>query len=63
MTGFRLDPPFGRLIDRARPVTFRFEGRQRSGFAGDTIASALIVDGQWLMARSFKYHRPRGPGP
>lgn len=61
MTGFRLDPPFGRLIDRARPVTFRFEGRQRSGFAGDTIASALIADGQWLMARSFKYHRPRGP--
>jgi sarcosine oxidase subunit alpha len=31
-----------------------------SGFAGDTLASALIANGVHLVARSFKYHRPRG---
>ena len=30
------------------------------GFAGDTIASALLASGQHLISRSFKYHRPRG---
>ena len=31
-----------------------------SGFKGDTIASALAANGQWMLSRSFKYHRPRG---
>jgi len=31
-----------------------------SGFAGDTLASALIANGVRLVGRSFKYHRPRG---
>jgi methylglutamate dehydrogenase subunit C len=30
------------------------------GFAGDTLASALLANGQRLVARSLKYHRPRG---
>ena len=30
------------------------------GYAGDTLASALIANGRHLVARSFKYHRPRG---
>ncbi|WP_372840229.1 2Fe-2S iron-sulfur cluster-binding protein [Phaeovulum sp.] len=47
-------------IDRAQPITFRFDGRTVQGFAGDTVASALLRAGQRLMARSFKYHRPRG---
>ena len=51
----------GRLIDRARPVTFRFDGRRMKGFAGDTLASALLASGRVVMGRSFKYHRPRGP--
>ena len=51
----------GGLIDRDRPVTFSFDGRIVHGYAGDTVASALLADGQRLMARSFKYHRPRGP--
>src|SRR5690606_10934196 len=29
-------------------------------FAGDTLASALIANGVRPVARSFKYHRPRG---
>ncbi|MBF9051462.1 sarcosine oxidase subunit alpha family protein [Roseobacter sp. HKCCD9010] len=48
------------LIDRARPVSFRFDGRSYSGFQGDTLASALLANGVTLMGRSFKYHRPRG---
>ena len=48
------------LIDRARPVAFRFDGRAMTGFAGDTLASALVANGVRLVGRSFKYHRPRG---
>ncbi|RJL05412.1 sarcosine oxidase subunit alpha family protein [Paracoccus aestuarii] len=51
----------GRLIDRAYPLPFRFDGRHLRGVAGDTLASALLANGQMLMGRSFKYHRPRGP--
>lgn len=59
-------PPFrlaqgGRLIDRAFQLPFRFDGRHLRGVAGDTLASALLANGQMLMGRSFKYHRPRGP--
>lgn len=56
----RLAAPYGALIDRDRPVTFSFEGNSVTGFAGDTIASALAAQGQWMISRSFKYHRPRG---
>ncbi len=48
------------LIDRTRPVTFRFDGTSYGGFAGDTVASALLANEVRLMGRSFKYHRPRG---
>ncbi|MBK5928027.1 2Fe-2S iron-sulfur cluster-binding protein [Rhodobaculum claviforme] len=48
------------LIDRGRPVRFRFDGRDVTGYAGDTVASALVADGERLVGRSFKYHRPRG---
>ena len=57
---FRL-PQGGRLIDRAYQLPFRFDGRQLRGVVGDTLASALLANGQMLMGRSFKYHRPRGP--
>ncbi|QNA87161.1 sarcosine oxidase subunit alpha family protein [Sphingomonas sp. So64.6b] len=50
----------GGLINRNRPLTFRFEGRVYSGFEGDTLASALLANGIRLVGRSFKYHRPRG---
>lgn len=49
------------LIDRTTPVRFQFDDVKHTGFAGDTVASALLANGQRLMARSFKYHRPRGP--
>ena len=41
-------------------VQFRFDGRDYTGRAGDTVASALLANGVRLMGRSFKYHRPRG---
>ncbi|MDG1431760.1 MAG: 2Fe-2S iron-sulfur cluster-binding protein, partial [Paracoccaceae bacterium] len=48
------------LIDRTHRVSFNFDGQQISGYAGDTVASALLANDIRLMARSFKYHRPRG---
>ena len=56
----RLPAPHGLLIDRGKPVRFRFDGREFEGFAGDTIASALAANGISMLSRSFKYHRPRG---
>ncbi|MPT22065.1 MAG: FAD-dependent oxidoreductase, partial [Starkeya sp.] len=50
----------GGRIDRAAPLSFRFDGQTFSGFKGDTLASALIANGVHLIGRSFKYHRPRG---
>jgi len=50
----------GGRINRNRPVEFSFNGKTYSGFEGDTIASALLANGVHLIARSFKYHRPRG---
>lgn len=50
----------GGLIDRSKPMTFKFNGKSMSGFSGDTLASALLANGQRLVGRSFKYHRPRG---
>ncbi|WP_165498185.1 2Fe-2S iron-sulfur cluster-binding protein [Siculibacillus lacustris] len=50
----------GGLIDRARPLGFTFDGTPFTGFAGDTLASALLGAGVRVIGRSFKYHRPRG---
>jgi sarcosine oxidase subunit alpha len=56
----RLPPQPHEWIDRSRPLRFKFEGREYSGFAGDTITSALAASGVRLLGRSFKYHRARG---
>ena len=50
----------GGRIDRSRKRRFRFDGRAYEGFAGDTVASALLANDVHLVGRSFKYHRPRG---
>jgi sarcosine oxidase subunit alpha len=55
---FRL--PQGGRIDRNRAIAFTFNGRRYEGHPGDTLASALMANGVSLVARSFKYHRPRG---
>jgi sarcosine oxidase, subunit alpha len=50
----------GNAIDRGKPIAFRWAGKAYQGFAGDTLASALIANGVAIVGRSFKYHRPRG---
>ena len=35
----------GSAIDRSRPLQFRLDGRLVSGFAGDTVLSALLASG------------------
>ncbi len=55
---FRLDT--GGSIDRSKRLQFTFDGRTFEGYQGDTLASALLANGQHLVGRSFKYHRPRG---
>ncbi|HEY3180128.1 MAG TPA: sarcosine oxidase subunit alpha family protein [Casimicrobiaceae bacterium] len=52
--------PAAGAIDRSRPLAFEYDGNRYEGFAGDTLASALLANGVHLVARSFKYHRPRG---
>ena len=60
-------PPEGRLpvgptcrVDFSRPLDFNFLDRQLTGYAGDTVASALYGAGIRIFGRSLKYHRPRG---
>jgi sarcosine oxidase subunit alpha len=50
----------GGRIERDRPIAFSFNGKTYQGHPGDTLASALLANGVRLVARSFKYHRPRG---
>ncbi len=50
----------GGLVDRERPLRFSFDGKKYAGYAGDTLASALLANGVKLAGRSFKYHRRRG---
>ena len=48
------------LVNPNQKLSFTFNGKTMAGFAGDTLASALLANGQLLVGRSFKYHRPRG---
>ena len=50
----------GDALDRTQRLRFTFDGQAHEGFAGDTVASALLANGVRIVGRSFKYHRPRG---
>ncbi len=50
----------GGLVDRSQFIDFTYDGKKLKGFAGDSLASALLANNVWLVNRSFKYHRPRG---
>ncbi len=61
MSGFRLNLRNGvgdALSDET--INFTFNGKPYQGRKGDTLASALLANGVKIVARSFKYHRPRG---
>ncbi|WP_421950874.1 FAD-dependent oxidoreductase [Pelagibacterium sp.] len=50
--GGTLPPEFSHpVIDRTRPVRFRFNGRAVSGFEGDTVLSALLATGVRIAGR------------
>jgi sarcosine oxidase, subunit alpha len=55
MSGYRLTP-----IPPDDAVTFEFAGRELTGRRGEPLAAALLASGARIVARSFKYHRPRG---
>ncbi len=50
----------GGQIDRSQAIRFSFDNQEYTGYLGDTLASALLANDVKLVARSFKYHRPRG---
>ncbi|MFT4126756.1 MAG: FAD-dependent oxidoreductase [Gordonia sp. (in: high G+C Gram-positive bacteria)] len=55
---FRL--PTGGRIDRDRPIEFVFAGTTYTGYAGDTLASALLANGVRQITTSVNRGRPRG---
>ena len=50
----------GGRIDRDRPLSFEFDGETVDGYAGDTLASALLASGVHAVATSIRLGRPRG---
>jgi sarcosine oxidase subunit alpha len=58
VTGRRLDA--GGLVDRGRPVPFRFGERELTGLAGDSLTSALLANGVDALGPSPILGRPRG---
>lgn len=52
--------PSGGRIDRSQSLDFVYNETNYKGHPGDTLASALLANGEHVLARSFKYHRPRG---
>lgn len=56
----RISKQAGEWVNRSKKINFTFEGESFTAFEGDTISSALWAEGQKVLGRSFKYHRPRG---
>ena len=56
MSGRRLARAAATAIDRSRPLRFTFDGVALPGFAGDTLASALLAERR---ATSSRGHLPR----
>jgi sarcosine oxidase, subunit alpha len=52
--------PEGGRIDRSRPIRFTVDGVALTGFAGDTLASAMIANDVLRVAPSAYRRRPRG---
>ena len=50
----------GGRINKECEINFTFNGQTMKGYEGDTLASALLANKKYLIARSFKFHRPRG---
>lgn len=44
-----------------RPITFELDGESLTAQHGEPVAVAFVAAGRTTLARSIKYHRPRGP--
>jgi sarcosine oxidase subunit alpha len=53
--------PPRRLVAPPQTVTLRVDGNDIPAIAGEPVAVAVAASGRLLLARSVKYHRPRGP--
>ena len=56
----RLPPSPGERIDRARTVSFSFDGKRDRGVRGRHDRLGAARGRSRVLSRSFKYHRPRG---
>lgn len=54
-------PTMPRLRPPRDPVTILLDGRAVTAERGEPAAAALVAAGYWALARSPKFHRPRGP--
>ncbi|MCP4430637.1 MAG: sarcosine oxidase subunit alpha family protein [Gammaproteobacteria bacterium] len=50
----------GGRVSRDEVIHFSWDGTSMRGYQGDSLASALMANGETVLSRSFKYHRPRG---
>jgi len=50
-----------RLSEPARAVTLTLDGEAVRAAEGEPVAAALVAAGRLVLARSPKFHRPRGP--
>jgi len=51
----------GRLLPLHEPIVFTLDGERVVAERGEPVAASLIGAGHWTLARSPKFHRPRGP--
>ena len=47
-------------LDRGPPLAFTFDGTPIQGFAGESVAAALLAAGITMLRRSPRGHAPRG---
>lgn len=53
--------PRGRLRPLRDPVTVTLDGTPLRAERGEPLCAAFVASGSWTIARSPKFHRPRGP--
>jgi sarcosine oxidase subunit alpha len=58
---FRLARAMPRLRPLRDPVTLHFDGKPVPAERGEPVAASLLAAGHLALARSPKFHRPRGP--
>lgn len=46
--------------EKGQPVRFTFDGKELTGFAGESIAAALKANGVMIHRYTSKGHKPRG---